>query len=146
MFRANGGAAETTRDALKPQREQPGWLERIIAAACNRDATERLSCTPRACAHVRLSPRRLAKQLWTVTTRSHERHIGSSCACLLNRTTEGRYRCLQRGAVGHQLCHCGPSGTPPPALSGIPMPTGASTTSESTPARLGMARSGGRGR
>jgi hypothetical protein len=38
--RANGGAAEPTRDAPMPQQDQPGALERIIAAACNRDATE----------------------------------------------------------------------------------------------------------
>lgn len=29
----------------KPQREQPGLMERIIAAACNRDATELPRCT-----------------------------------------------------------------------------------------------------
>jgi hypothetical protein len=113
------------------------------------------ACPP-ACAHVRLSPPSLGETVVDGCHQGPRRHIGRRCACLLNLATDCRYRWLQRGAVGHQgigastlmapACECGLSCTPPPTLSGTSMPTGASTTSEPRPLRLGRACNGGRGR
>jgi hypothetical protein len=59
IVRANRATADTSRDATKPQREQPGRLGRIIFVACNRDATELPPCIHPGM-HARLSLHRLA--------------------------------------------------------------------------------------